>query len=163
MPAVSGRSNVVGSVTILFALLLAGSCREQVATAKPAPAPAKSAYPCGDDLKSLSQLGMNECAALRANEAEAEMAETLRQIRLRYAKDARFLEALERAQTEWLRFRTAEMEALFPEPEKHVAYGSMYNMCAASQRQRLIRLRTAELRLWLDGDPETQGCSGTLP
>lgn len=161
MLAVSGRSKVVGSVTLFLALLLAGSCREQVAAAKPARA--KSAYPCGDDLKSLSQLGMNECAALRAKEAEAEMADTLRQVRHRYANDARFLAALERAQSEWLRFRTAEMEALFPEPEKQIAYGSLYNMCAASQRQRLIRLRTAELRLWLDGEPETQGCSGTLP
>lgn len=163
MVAVSRRSKVIGSVTLFLALLLAGSCRERVATAKPGPAPARSAYPCGDDLKSLSQLGMNECAALRAKEAEAEMVETLRQVRLRYANDARLLEALERAQGEWLRFRTAELEALFPEPEKQVAYGSMYNMCAASQRQRLIRLRTAELRLWLDGDPETQGCSSTLP
>jgi uncharacterized protein YecT (DUF1311 family) len=106
---------------------------------------------------------MNECAALHAQEADAEMLETLRQIRLRYARDALFLAALEQAQSEWLRFRNAEMAALFPEPEKQVAYGSMYNMCAAAQRKRLIQLRTAQLRLWLDGEPETLGCTGSLP
>jgi len=159
----SARSTVVGSVALFLALLMVGSCREQVATAKPGPATAKGAYPCGDDPKSLSQMGMNECASLRAKEAETEMLDTLRQIRLRYAKDARFLEALERAQVEWLRFRTAEMDALFPEPEKQAAYGTMYGTCAASQQQRLIRLRTAELRLWLEGAPETRGCSGSLP
>jgi uncharacterized protein YecT (DUF1311 family) len=157
------RSVLAKSFGICVVMLLAASCREELAAAKPRAAPAKSAYPCGDDAKSLTQLGMNECAALHAQEAETEMLETLRQIRLRYAKDALFLAALEQAQTEWLRFRNAEMAALFPEPEKQVAYGSMYNMCAATQRRRLIQLRTAQLRLWLDGEPETRGCSGSLP
>jgi uncharacterized protein YecT (DUF1311 family) len=157
------RSVLAKSIGICIVMVLAASCREEVASAKQNAAPTKSAYPCGDDPRSLSQMGMNECASRRATEAEGEMFEALRQIRLRYAKDALFLAALEQAQSEWLRFRNAEMAALFPEPVKPVAYGSMYNMCAAMQRRRLIQLRTAQLRLWLDGEPETRGCSGSLP
>jgi len=110
----------------------------------------------------LSQKGMTECAAREANQAEKEMDATLRLIEQRRASEVALIKAIERAQAEWLQFRTAELDALFPEEEKQVAYGSMYNTCRAQQRERLAKLRTAELRLWLDGDPEAQGCSGAV-
>lgn len=118
--------------------------------------------PCGNDMYGLSQKGMTECAARKANLAEKEMDATLQLLEQRRASEVALVKAIKRAQAEWLKFRAAEIDALFPEEEKQVAYGSMYNVCHARQRERLAKLRTAELRLWLDGDPEAQDCFGAV-
>ena len=93
--------------------------------------------------------------------AEADMKATLASIERRRASEADLIAALRRSQEQWVAFRDAELEALFPEPDKQVAYGSMYGMCRSNQRRRLTEERTAQLRLWLNGDPEAQGCSGS--
>ena len=118
--------------------------------------------PRGHDLRSFSQAGMNDAAAFEAKQAEKEMEATLQLVEQRRASEVALVKAIERAQAEWLKFRTAELEALFPEENKQTAYGSMYNMCHAQQRKRLTQLRTAELRFWIDGDPEARGCSGAV-
>ena len=123
---------------------------------------ASNAYPCGGDPRSLSQMGMNACAALKAKESEAEVDATLREIERRRAGEPQLLSALRHAQEEWSRFRDAELKALFPESAKQVAYGSMYGMCYQQQRLRLALSRRAQLRLWLDGDPDARGCSGAV-
>ena len=119
-------------------------------------------YPCGDDLRSQSQMGMNACAALHAKEVEAEIEETMREIERRRASEPKLLTAVRNAQKEWVRFRDAELEALFPGADKQVVYGSMYGECYSQQRFRLAKLRVAQLRLWLDGEPDAQGCSGAI-
>jgi uncharacterized protein YecT (DUF1311 family) len=105
---------------------------------------------------------MNSCASFRANEAEGGIASTLKLIEKRRAKEEALIRAIERAQEAWNRYREAELEALFPEEEKQAAYGSMYNMCRAQQRDRLAKLRQAELQLYVEGDPEAHGCSGAV-
>jgi uncharacterized protein YecT (DUF1311 family) len=91
---------------------------------------------------------VTECADREADQAEKEMDATLQLVEQRRASDVALIKATKRAQAEWLKFRTAELGALFPEGEKQAAYGSMYDMCHAQQRERLAKPRTAELRLW---------------
>lgn len=117
---------------------------------------------CPQTPESRSQHGVNQCAALLAHRAEEAMADTLREIERRRAREPRLLEAIRQSQARWLAFQEGELVALFPETDKQTAYGSMYNACRAQQRQRLAEQRTRELRLWLDGDPDAQGCSGAV-
>lgn len=105
---------------------------------------------------------MNQSAAVAANRAEDEMVQTIRGIEKARASETSLLLALRQSQQAWLAFRDAELAALFPEEDKQLAYGSMYNLCRANQRQRLAEERTRELRLWLDGDPGASGCSGAV-
>lgn len=90
------------------------------------------------------------------------MTATLAMVASRRANEPVVVAGVQKAQAEWLRFRDAELEALFPETDKQTAYGSMYNACRAQQRERLAVLRTAQLRLWLDGDSQAEGCSGAI-
>ncbi len=77
-------------------------------------------------------MGMNACASAKALAAEAEMAETLRSIEQRHAQDARFLEALGRAQGEWLRYaRDSPASA-----RRNYAFGSMLTPKPAAARAR---------------------------
>jgi uncharacterized protein YecT (DUF1311 family) len=116
---------------------------------------------CYDTAK--TQFELNECAAGDLKEADDELNRVYREILKRNAHDAVFLERLKSAQRAWISFRDAELEALFPDPEKQVAYGSAYPMCYANWKKKITVQRTQQLRKWLTGTEEGDVCTGSLP
>jgi len=110
-----------------------------------------------------NQFELNECAAGEFKKADDELNRVYRQIQKRNAKDPVFLDRLKAAQRAWISFRDAELEAIFPDPEKQVAYGSAYPMCYAHWMKKITSQRTQQLERWLVGTEEGDVCTGSLP
>ena len=79
-----------------------------------------------------------------------------------YTKDAEFIAKLKMAQKAWTTFRDAQVEALFPRANKRVEYGTVYPMCHCIELQSLTEERTKQLKMWVDGIPEGDVCSGSV-
>ena len=113
--------------------------------------------------KADTQFDMNRCAGQDYELAERALNQVYRAVLARHAEDALLVQKLRAAQAAWLRWRAAELAALYPEHDKRLAYGSVYPMCQAAVQAGLMRERTAQLRRWLDGVKEGDVCSGSLP
>lgn len=118
---------------------------------------AKSA--CWD--KARTQLELNDCAFGEFQQADNELNAVYQKILKEYANDPIFIEKLKKAQLAWLKFRDAEMAAIFPE-EKPTYYGSAHPMCHSSWMTQLTQQRTKELRRWLNGRIEGDICAGSI-
>jgi uncharacterized protein YecT (DUF1311 family) len=116
---------------------------------------------CYDTAK--TQFELNECASRELKKADDELNRVYKEILKRNAKDPVFLDRLKSAQRAWLSFRDAELEAIFPDPEKQIAYGSSYPMCYSIWETKFTIQRTQQLRRWLVGTDEGEVCVGSLP
>ncbi len=106
---------------------------------------------------------INVCAANNLADADRELNAVYRQVLARNADDKDFLRKFRAAQRAWLAFRNAEIAARYPDPNPQAAYGSSYPACATGLKEQLTRSRTAQLRMWLDGIPEGDVCTGSFP
>jgi uncharacterized protein YecT (DUF1311 family) len=111
----------------------------------------------------VTQLAMNECAAKDLNDAVNELNRVYEQIKERNLNDKVFVDRLEAAQHAWVVFRDAEMEAIFPNPDKRKEFGSAYPMCYDIWEEQLTADRTKQLQKWLIGKEEGDACGGSLP
>jgi uncharacterized protein YecT (DUF1311 family) len=93
---------------------------------------------------------------------EAQMNLLLDDIRRLYANQSEFLAALEAAQSAWLTFRKAHLEARYPASDKRSAYGSIYPRCYQMAYVALTQTRIAQLQQWVDGVPEGEVCAGSI-
>jgi uncharacterized protein YecT (DUF1311 family) len=109
-----------------------------------------------------SQAEMNQDACRQYKNADTDLNKVYNQILSEYKADTAFVPKLKAAQRAWLAFRDAQMEALYPEPDKQMAYGSVFPMCHCTALTRLTKQRTQELRQWLKGESEGDVCSGSI-
>ncbi len=123
--------------------------------------PAEIKKACYDTAK--TQLDLNNCAALELKNADDELNVVYKEIAKRNVDDKVFLDRLKEAQRAWLKFRDAELEALFPEADKQSRYGSSYSMCYAQWKAKITEERTQQLKKWITGVREGEVCSGSLP
>jgi uncharacterized protein YecT (DUF1311 family) len=95
-----------------------------------------------------TQQEMNACAADDLKRADAELHKVYQQVLAAHAADpdkgARFVTA----QRAWIKFRDAEIDALFPELER-TNRGSVLPMCHLLQLERLTLERTKALKQML--------------
>ena len=105
--------------------------------------------PCYD--KAGTQSELNQCAASELGAADRVLNEVYEQVLREYRTDPSFTDKLKLAQQAWVRFRDAEMEAMFPETDKQRAYGTVFPMCSGQWRTQLTQQRTEDLRRWLKG------------
>lgn len=115
----------------LLALCLALSCAAPVAFAEP------KAMDAGSE-----ELFEMQDAVLNSN---------YQRILRIYADDPAFIAKLKASQRAWLKFRDAEMEALFPHAGKPGYYGSSYEQARRHWLGTLTEERTAQLARWLVG------------
>lgn len=116
---------------------------------------------CWDLATTQSQL--NACADQDFLAADKLLNEVYQQILREYADDPLFLERLRDAQRAWLQFRDAQIAALFPhQDDGQVHYGSLFPMCKAGWLAELTDQRIEQLRLWLEGSEEGDGCAGSI-
>ena len=79
-----------------------------------------------------------------------------------YADDRKFIEKFKAAQRAWLKFRDAEMDALFPHNDEERYYGSVYPMCSDAWLTTITKERIAQLKKWSNKVEEGDACSGSI-
>ena len=79
-----------------------------------------------------------------------------------YADDPVFIEKLKAAQRAWLKFRDAELEALFPHADKLGNYGSVYEQARRFWAGVLTEERSRQLVRWLEGVEEGDVFAGSI-
>ncbi|WP_448872599.1 lysozyme inhibitor LprI family protein [Desulfobulbus propionicus] len=124
------------------------------------PCEGAAADSCAETAK--TQLDLNLCADETFKKADRELNELYKKILTEYADDPKFIEKLKMAQRAWLKFRDAEMDALFPHQDEDRYYGSVYPMCSASWLTTLTQERIAQLRKWSDKVQQGDICSGSI-
>jgi uncharacterized protein YecT (DUF1311 family) len=109
-----------------------------------------------------TQLEMNQEADKNYKKADKELNIVYNQILKEYKNDTKFILKLKAAQNAWIKFRDAEMNALFPEENKHFQYGSVFPMCWSMTLTELTKERTKKLKVWVSGIEEGDVCSGSI-
>lgn len=94
--------------------------------------------------------------------ADAELNRVYQQVLTEYKTDSLFVDKLRGAQRAWLRYRDAQLEALYPARDPQRAYGSVYPMCRCQALTALTLERTEVLRRWIMGVEEGDVCSGSI-
>jgi uncharacterized protein YecT (DUF1311 family) len=101
-----------------------------------------------------AQSEMNRCADQDAKAADAELNRVYKDLLSKNKDDANTTKKLREAQRAWIAFRDAQLEALYPAPDKQGEYGSIYPMCYAIVSTAMTKERTVQLRRMLQGkDP----------
>jgi uncharacterized protein YecT (DUF1311 family) len=116
-------------------------------------------------LYAQTQMEMNESAQSNFQAADAKLNEIYQKIRFVYSDDPVFLKQLQAAQIAWIKFRDAQMSAVFPltnNENPRFKYGSVYPMCYAYTLAALTEQRSTELETWLTGYEEGEVCAGSI-
>lgn len=114
--------------------------------------------------KARTQFDMNQCAGSEFEKADKELNRLYQSILAEYADNKLFIEKLKAAQLAWIKFRDAEMEALFPvkhEDERYI-YGSVYPTCYSIWMENITEERIAQLKKWSDKIQEGDVCAGSI-
>lgn len=109
-----------------------------------------------------TQMELNTCADTTFKKADKELNELYKKILAEYADDPKFIEKFKASQRAWIKFRDAELDALFPHQDEDRYYGSIFPMCLASWRTTLTEERIAQLKKWSNKVPEGDACSGSI-
>ena len=144
---------------LLMGLLISELIVGAPASAKKNPK-AQAKVSCWDTAS--SQMELNECASLGAQETRAEMDKVLTAIAHAYRSEPLFLVRLRESQEAWLRWMHAEIEAHYPIDEDGSRWGSVRPMCQSGLASGMLRERTRELKTWLDPSDREEGelCGG---
>ena len=135
----------------LVALVLAAACQAA----------------CGGELQAkcwstaTTQAELTVCGAEESKAADDELNRIYQAILARYKGDDAFLEKLKAAQSAWIAFRDAELEAIYPREDEPGYYGSSHRMCLGTRLAELTRARIHELRRWLGEPEEDDVCAGS--
>ncbi|WP_418263814.1 lysozyme inhibitor LprI family protein [Flavobacterium faecale] len=109
-----------------------------------------------------TQTEMNSNEYQKYVKADKELNQVYSAILKDYKENPVFISKLKLAQNLWIKFRDAEMNALFPEIDKQLNYGSVFPMCWNSHLTRLTEERIKTLKIWLTGIEEGDVCSGSV-
>jgi len=113
-------------------------------------------------LYAQTQGDLDEQACGQFHKADVATNEVYSRILKEYAKDEEFIAKLKAAQKTWTAFRDAQLEALFPKANTLAEYGTVYPMCHCIELQSLTEERTKQLKMWVDGIPEGDVCTGSI-
>lgn len=110
------------------------------------------------DAQTQHEMTIDACTDYKA--ADAELSAVYQQILQERGNDKQFVDALKEAQRAWVRFRDAELKAIYPERNVPLAYGSAHPMCECGVLAMMTRVRTSALSEWLKNH-EGDVCSGS--
>lgn len=110
---------------------------------------------------SPTQADMNNQAYQEFKKADDELNKVYSQILKKYKDDKNFISKLQKAELAWIKYRDAEIEAIYPEEDKMYNYGTSYPVCVNLVLIELTQQRTKELKLWLKGIQEGDVCAGS--
>jgi len=107
-----------------------------------------------------SQAEMNEHTYQIYQKTDKELNNVYKQILIKYKDDKLFISKLQKAELAWIKYRDAEIEAIYPEEDKS-NYGSVYPMCVNQVMTEITQQRIKELKSWSNGIPEGEVCAGS--
>lgn len=107
-----------------------------------------------------TQADMNKQAYQEFKKADDELNRVYSQVLKKYKNDKIFISKLQKAELAWIKFRDAEIEAIYPKEDKSF-YGSVYPVCVNMDMTEITQQRIKELKLWLKGVQEGDVCSGS--
>jgi uncharacterized protein YecT (DUF1311 family) len=108
-----------------------------------------------------SQVEMNQESYKEYQKSEAEINAVYQSILVEYKTDTAFTRNLKIAQRLWIKFRDAEVKAMFPNREAGY-YGSVHSMCVSTYMKELTDERIKKLKIWLVGLDEGEICNGSV-
>jgi uncharacterized protein YecT (DUF1311 family) len=117
-------------------------------------------FSCSSLAQTQSESNQDACATFK--QADALLNKSYNQVLSEYKKNGPFIRKLKIAQRAWIAYRDAQLEALYPAPNKRAEYGSVYPMCRCSALVTLTTQRAEELKKWIDGAEEGDVCSGSI-
>jgi hypothetical protein len=83
-------------------------------------------------------------------------------IAAKYAKNTVFIKALRESQSLWIKFRSAEINMMFPGANGPKFYGSAYPMCANLVAEGITKKRIAQLNKWLKPASDEDICTVSI-
>lgn len=119
-------------------------------------------------LNGLTQRDLNEEASREYQRADDTLKEYYGKILKEYAKNRVFIPKFIEAQKDWVKFRDAYLDSVYPEEDKYQNYGSVFPMTYALEKANLTWERVKQLNGWLEpmeGDVGmgSRGEKGLLP
>jgi len=142
------RATATVFVLIACSLCVSAQSKRRVHSSK--------AKDCSDTAQTQSAL--NECAGKKLSKTDLELGALYKRL-LAKASNPVYRQKVEAAQTAWIAYRDAELEAKYSAENKQERYGSVYPMCFADDRVELTRQRIEELRALLRAE-EGDVCAG---
>jgi len=109
----------------------------------------------------LSSAGVSADTEPSCVKADAELNRVYKKILKTYKDDPLFLKKLKVAQRAWIKFRDGHMDSVYPADDKR-EYGSIYGECSCNDEAQVTQARVKQLKVWLKGIPEGDGCSGSV-
>ncbi len=93
-----------------------------------------------------TQLKMNRCAGAELTRTEAEGNRLYAELLSAASGQSEAVEKIKAAESAWIAYRDAYLDAMYPAKDKQAEYGSAYPMEAALARVRLTQLHLQALR-----------------
>lgn len=110
---------------------------------------------------SQTQAGMDEQTYQKLKKTDDELNKVYSQVLKKHKDDKVFIAKLQKAELAWIKYRDAEIEAIYPEEDKMHNYGTIYPMCVNGILTEMTQQRIKELGLWLKGMQEGEVCAGS--
>jgi hypothetical protein len=104
---------------------------------------------------------MNEQAHKEYNALENKMNELIYQIEKIYEGDEEFLVPFRLSQVKWLEFVDLFINSRYPERQDPRYYGTLLPLCLSNELADITSFRVAQLKKWVDGTVEGDGCCGS--
>jgi uncharacterized protein YecT (DUF1311 family) len=97
-----------------------------------------------------TQAEMNARSCAELDRTNKDMADAFNLVVGAHGSDAVFARKFKRAQQAWEDFRDAHMEAVYPQNDKELNYGSIYPTCRCVLLTELTVARIAQLKRFLE-------------
>ena len=102
-----------------------------------------------------TQLEINQCAQQEFERSDQQLNVTYQALIKKMQHDPRYVERLREAQRQWIKYRDAELDAMFVCAEENVriCWGSMFDLLYSNAKSDLTRERTHRLQGYIDHGP----------
>jgi uncharacterized protein YecT (DUF1311 family) len=105
---------------------------------------------------------MNKESGTNYKKVDTELGIVYQKVIKEYVNNPEFIEALRASERIWIQFRDAEVKMKYPAMNPRLEYGSMYPLCVNAYLEVLTQNRINELKKWLIGIKEGEGCNGSI-
>ena len=109
----------------------------------------------------MTQTEINICSGEKLRDSDSELNRVFQEIKSKYSNNPDFLRKLKNSQLAWIKFRDAEIEAIFPVEEPGY-YGSSMQMCRGDWLRKITDQRISELKKWLEPVKDGEMCGGSI-
>jgi|SRR4051812_9159828 hypothetical protein len=93
---------------------------------------------------------LNAAACTKTKAQQRKLDDGLRELFRRTSRDIGLTTRLRHAEDVWLKFKEAQLQALYGVPDPGLEFGSVWPMCSCEAEEQLIRQRLADVNRMLN-------------